>query len=415
MGQFLKNDHADNIDKLTAGVESRLQNRFYKFNDKNPVKVTFYNINTQATTLDSATKDAYAQVSPESSFRFDKIEGTILYGMSRVQLDGIDEGEFGPEANPVEGEVYLPPNTFKPYQNSYYVIDYLKTGKRVFFKITGVQLDTLPNGANGYQMTYKMDLFDADIEKQVVRTFRMVSGNIGTDLKSVVETTEYDLVYRIQEECDTLRSYYMDLFFKGNIQTFVYRYQSDDVAYFYDPFMIEFLIRNKIMYGKTYEHICHQVYLPRSFNIDYDSTLFRSLEKKNLKINCPKSYATLITDPMSLMSVRLENYYSIAYTDEDGEKIQGVLADTVDTIDPDLIDAILNNKEIDGDDEKNRMYYNIIIAYMNDGKITEALVDTLSTVRYVRCKELFYTLPMVIFSLEKYAYAIMSDTSGKKL
>ena len=64
MGQFLKNDHADNIDKLTAGVESRLQNRFYKFNDKNPVKVTFYNINTQATTLDSATRDAYAQVSP---------------------------------------------------------------------------------------------------------------------------------------------------------------------------------------------------------------------------------------------------------------------------------------------------------------------------------------------------------------
>ena len=415
MGQFITDNHAENIDKLTAGVANRLQNRFYKFNDKNPVKVTFYNINTQATTLDSATKDAYAQVSPESSFRFDKIEGTILYGMPRIQLDGIDEGEFGPEASPVEGECYLPPNTFKPYQNSYYVIDYLKTGKRIFFKVVGVQLDTLPNGANAYQIQYKMDLFDADIEKQVIRTFRMISDNIGTDLKSVIETAEYDLVYRIQEECDTLRSYYMDLFFRGNIQTFVYRYQSDDVAYFYDPFMIEFLIRNKIMYGKSYEHICHQTYLPRSFNIDYDSTIFRSLEKKNKKLSLPKSYATLISDPMSLMTVRLENYYSIAYTDEDGEKIQGVLADTIDTIDPDLLDAVMNNKEIESDDEKNRMYYNIIVAYMNDSKITEALVDTLTTVRYVRCKELFYTIPMIIFSLEKYAYAIMTDTSSKKL
>ena len=409
--QFITTDYNNTIDSLLTGEKTRLESSFYKFNDKPPTPVTFFNINEEETTLDEALQNSYNQVSPESGFRFNKIENVLLYGipMNKIELD-FDQGEFGTEANPIEGECYLPPNTFKPLQNSYFVINYLSTGKTCFFKVTKVNVDTLPNGANFYQIAYKLDLFDADIDKQVVKTFKMVSGNIGTSLKSVVEETTYDLVYKIQEYCDTLRNYYMDLFFKHNVQTFIYRYGEDSV-FFYDPFMIEFLIRNKIMNGKKYEYISHQTYTPPSFNIDYDNTFFKDIEKRNNKLDIPKAYATLIEDPMSLMSIRLQDYYSIAYTDEDGEKISGVLADPIDMLDADLITGIMTNQYIDYTD--CRGYFNIIIAYMNNKDLTADMVNSLDLVRFVSCKELFYTIPLVIFCMEKYASKLFSVADKK--
>ena len=411
MGQFVVNEYSKSIDKLTSALVTRLDNPFYKFNDKPATIVTFYNVNIEESSLDEATANVYSQVNATSPLRFNKIENVMLYGVPRIQLDSLDQGEFGTESSPVEGEAYLPPNTFKPYPNSYFKIDYIDIGKTVLFKVNGVQLDTLPNGYNAYQLQYKMDLFDADIDAQVVKTFKMISGNIGTDLKSVVEDCEYDIVYRIQEQCDTLRKYYMDLFFKGNVQTFVYKYRADDGVYFYDPFIIEFLIRNKIMNGKEYEYISHQSYLPPSFNIDYDNTIFHAIEIKNTKLDMARAYATLIDDPMCLMSVRLEDYYSVAYTDVDGERITGVLGDPIDIIDSDLIYSIVNNVMLPDDDP--RAYYNIIINYMNNGVLTEKIIDTMSNVKYVKCKELFYTIPIIIYCLEQYAYKLFKQ-SGKK-
>lgn len=411
MGKILNMKYNNTIDSLVQGQKDRLNNPFYKFIDKAPTEVTFYNINTEATTHDEATDNDYAQISDDSPLRFNKIEHTLLYGLARIEID-IDQTEFGTESSAIEGECYLPPNTFKPLQNSYFTINYLNTGRVLLFKCTAVNLDTLVNSANAYKISYKLDLIDPPIDKQVVKNFVMVSGNIGTQLKSVVENVTYDLVYRIEEYTSKLRKYYMDLFFKSNVQTFVYKYGKSG-AYFYDPFMIEFMIKNKIMQGERYEYISHQVYLPPSFNIDYDNTFFHDVETKNRDIHMPRAYATLIDDPMSLMSVRLEDYYAINYTDDCGETISSLLADPIDLIDNELVDHIVKGEFMPSSDF--RFYYNIIISYMLDKDLTEAIVDSLSKVRYIACKELYYTIPIIIFCLEKYAYKLfkLKDINSK--
>ena len=55
MGQFIKTTYNDTINNLAQGVKNRLDNNFYKFNDKKPTQVTFYNPSEDKTTFDEAT------------------------------------------------------------------------------------------------------------------------------------------------------------------------------------------------------------------------------------------------------------------------------------------------------------------------------------------------------------------------
>lgn len=411
MGQFIKTTYNDTINNLAQGVKNRLDNNFYKFNDKKPTQVTFYNPSEDKTTFDEATGDVYGQTSQEeTSYRYNKIDGVILYGLSKIELD-INQDEWGTESSSIEGECTLVGDEFSPYPSAYFKIDYLDTKKKFYFRVTKVNHDTLPNGANCFQLSYKLDLIDRDIEDLVVKHFKVITNNIGTQLRSVVEDCEYDLIERIQGTCDMLREYYMNLFFKSDVQTFVYKFGSER-TYFYDDFMIEFMIRNSLMKGgNKYEYVGHQTCLPPSFAIDYDNTIFRAMEKKNTRLHCPKAYAMLIEDPMSLLTIRLEDYYAIAYTDEYGDRITGVLSDPIDTIDIQLIDAIVNNTRFD--DTSHRNYYNIILAYLYGDPITDKLVNTVSDINFVSCQELYYNIPLVIYSLEAYALTMLKAKDKK--
>ena len=109
---------------VNSKINRITDNPFYFFSGMSMTQVIFYNINPNYTTLDETLENTYNFIGPASGLRFDKIIGVILYGLGRMELS-IDMGEFGTEADPIEGEAYIPPNTFKPYQNSYFSIIYL--------------------------------------------------------------------------------------------------------------------------------------------------------------------------------------------------------------------------------------------------------------------------------------------------
>ena len=47
---------------------------------------------------------------------------------------------------------------------------------------------------------------------------------------------------------------------------------------FYDPFMIEFIMRFKLLQGEEYTYVEHQTMVSKLFPIDYDKTFFKALE-----------------------------------------------------------------------------------------------------------------------------------------
>ncbi|MBR2248494.1 MAG: hypothetical protein IJ880_16010, partial [Bacilli bacterium] len=132
-------DRASIINSILDSKINRItDNPFTFFNGMSITEVTFYNINKEHTTLDEMLDNTFNFIGPASGLRFDKINGVILYGINRMELD-IDQTEWGPEAAPIEGECYLPPNTFTPYQESYFTINYItqNTGRLFFFRVTG--------------------------------------------------------------------------------------------------------------------------------------------------------------------------------------------------------------------------------------------------------------------------------------
>lgn len=401
MGKFLNTDMKITIDSLTEGAKAKLNNSFYTHNEKHPTVVTYYNPDISGSTLDEGTKQIFESVGEQSGLRFNKINNVLLYGLDKISLD-IDITEWGTESNPIEGEATIPPNTFKPYPEGYFVIAYL--GKNIFFRVVAVKLDTLENGANSYKIEYKLDNFDLDMTDQIVGEFDMVTGNIGTDYKAVITSGEYKFIDAIQDITSNLKEYYNSLFFKRRVQTYIFAYGD---SFFYDPYMIEFIIRNGILSNgnENYTFITQQVFLPQTFCIEYDKTIFRYLETKNNKVNFRRAYGIFIDDQSSLLTTRMEDYYMIDYKTN-----LGVLADPIDLFDADLIDAISNGTTFEAESDKE--YYNIISAYFSGNTITQSMIESLEKLEFNPGVDIFYTIPMVIFILERYAIDLLKSDGG---
>lgn len=408
MGKFLNTDIKDTINSLEIAQRDRLSNNpFYAFLNTAPTSVTFYNINKNETSLDVGTQNINAQVNNSSGLRFDKINNVLLYGLPKIDVD-LDIGEFGTESAPIEGEATIPPNTFEPYPESFFTINYVQTKRILFFRITKVNTDTLPNGANFYKINYILDNFDLKIDKQVVREFNFISDNISNGYKSVIESNQYNIIDSLESIADDLKTFYINLFFKNNIQTFVFKY-GEWCCYFYDPYLIEFLIKNNILYNtkSKYTYVSHACTLPLNFNIDYKQSFFNNLETKSTKINEYNQYAVLITDPMSLLTTRLEEYYMITSRDELGNRLYGQIAEPIDQIDNDLINMI-NTKTKITDATNPKFYYNIIYDYLFS-KIDPNSIEMIYNINFVQCKELYYSIPMIIFIINNYIEELVKD------
>ena len=136
-GKFIKNSSmlstAPNF--IVSNVKSSINNPYYLFNNSSASICTYYNINTTMTTLDEATRGNYAEISPESPIRYNKISGFYIYGINRID-PSMEVGEFGLETSGIQDDAMILPNTIIPYPGDFFVLDQIE--KQYLFKVTAV-------------------------------------------------------------------------------------------------------------------------------------------------------------------------------------------------------------------------------------------------------------------------------------
>ena len=398
MGNFINTNYNKTIDNLVEGAKSRLNNPFYIYGDRKPTIVTYYNINHNASTIDKGSSTLYDDIGQNSSLRFNKIENFHLYGIEKINVN-LDVGEYGLES-PIEGEALILPNTIVPVPGDMFIINHV-IDKPYLFMVTGIGIDTLYTGANFYKISYKLTRTDMDAltsleTVQTIKRFTYKAGNVGTTLTPLIESNQAELIDKIEDNIDTLLNYYMNLFYKNSVQNFILEYQH---MYLYDPYLIEFMIRNKLfaLSGNNYFHVEQAVYIGDTFALEYDHTIFKDIETKKSNMRLNSVYPVPVDDPNSLLVDRLESYYKLSnkvmYKDYDNP---------INWLDMDLLDRVINNKLYDED--SNLYYRNLLILYMNNKEfdITDKLMDSIMDLEFNYTKELFYMIPILVFILKSY-------------
>ena len=398
MGNFINTNYNKTIDNLVEGAKSRLNNPFYIYGDRKPTIVTYYNINHNASTLDKGSSTLYDDIGQNSSLRFNKIENFHLYGIEKINVN-LDVGEYGLES-PIEGEALILPNTIVPVPGDMFIINHV-IDKPYLFMVTGIGIDTLYTGANFYKISYKLTRTDMDAltsleTVQTIKRFTYKAGNVGTTLAPLIESNQAELIDKIEDNIDTLLNYYMNLFYKNSVQNFILEYQH---MYLYDPYLIEFMIRNKLfaLSGNNYFHVEQAVYIGDTFALEYDHTIFKDIEIKKSNMRLNSVYPVPVDDPNSLLVDRLESYYKLSnkvmYKDYDNP---------INWLDMDLLDRVINNELYDED--SNLYYRNLLILYMNNKEfdITDKLMDSIMDIEFNYTKELFYMIPILVFILKSY-------------
>ena len=398
MGNFINTNYNKTIDNLVEGAKSRLNNPFYIYGDRKPTIVTYYNINHNASTIDKGSSTLYDDIGQNSSLRFNKIENFHLYGIEKINVN-LDVGEYGLES-PIEGEALILPNTIVPVPGDMFIINHV-IDKPYLFMVTGIGIDTLYTGANFYKISYKLTRTDMDAltsleTVQTIKRFTYKAGNVGTTLTPLIESNQAELIDKIEDNIDTLLNYYMNLFYKNSVQNFILEYQH---MYLYDPYLIEFMIRNKLfaLSGNNYFHVEQAVYIGDTFALEYDHSIFKDIEIKKSNMRLNSVYPVPVDDPNSLLVDRLETYYKLSnkvmYKDYDNP---------INWLDMDLLDRVINNKLYDED--SNLYYRNLLILYMNNKEfdITDKLMNSIMDIEFNYTKELFYMIPILVFILKSY-------------
>ena len=400
-GKFTDTKYVKTIDSLVDATKDKIRNPYYVFTDKKPTKVTYYAQNIEKSTIDEASGLYGSHLGVDSPIKFNKITDFLLYGVSRININ-LDSGDFGVEGEDITGdEVLVLPDTIIPRPGDFFAIDYLEEG--VLFKVTGVNTDTLNTGANIYAINYILDKTDSidQIEAKVVKKFNFIVNNVGTDFKTVIRDCDHDLIERIEALIEGLIVKFNDIFFDPKLQTFIINY---DGWLMYDPFLIEFMIRNGILkFGSEYIYVHHAMATNRTFSMDYMRTFFHALENKGEEIRCSLyASADMIQDPNSLFATRLEDYYWIRHIDSSTNKTR------IRLFDMDIIEHIKSNTYYERGNSKET--YNLWIAYFNNDNnfINGNMVELVKNMNYMENIDVFYMLPITIFILEEFVRSLVT-------
>ena len=406
MGKFLSTTYKDTVEGLTGFYNDLVNNPFYILNDKKPIFVTYYNINKESSSVDPGSKLQYDNVGGDTPMRFNRIINFALYGLDKIEMN-TEMGEFGLEANPIEGDAYILPNTIIPYEGDYFEISHIKDSTWLFI-VKDVQKDTFENGSNAYKITYKLEYDDnSKIQENIVDNFELIEKKEGTNVITVVRCTDADLARKMDEKAVKLKKYYCDLFYNAKVQTFIFCNLYDLRAY--DSYMIEFLIRNHILDNgiDDYIHVMHQIPVPNTFTIDYDRIFLRAFEKKDIHIRryLYKTALTEISQFGSIFDSRYETYWKSTYKD-----IPPIANTIHQCFDEDIMDHILEHKLYSNDNNtfEEGVWRNILVKYFYNDKLEDYEIDDIDNLKFDNQIGMFYIIPLLILCLEDYIERLLN-------
>lgn len=392
-GKFIRTSNMKQVmpDLLADNVKSILNNPYYLFNNLSGSTCTYYNINTTMTTLDEATRTNYSELAATSPIRYNKINNFLLYGIDKIE-PGLEFTDFGLEGSDIQGDAIVLPKTIIPYPGDFFTLTQLNN-EAYLFKITAVNPNTLDTGATMYRVNYSLAYTDhmVDINAQVVKEFNFSATNYGSNFGCLIESTTASQASEMEAYAITLKDYFIQLFYDNKIQSF--SYLRDGCLKCYDPYMIEFMIRNNILGGSTeYIYVTQQIVLPSTFGIDYDRTFFSCLETKDPTKHYCKTAGNLLkcTQKLSLLYAYKQDYYCMEYNHINNKLYM------VDIFnDPQFMDKIRKNEET------GNVLKDIIIRYFNDTPIDSNLLSKIKHIDFMENGELYYLIPLVIYCIEK--------------
>ena len=408
MGKFIDTKYKDTVESLTGFQDTLINNSLYQFNDKSPTPVRYHNTNIDKSTLDPGSKLQQIEIGDNSPSRFNVIEGLMIYGLPKMELN-LENGEFGLEAEPIVGEGYIMPNTIQPYPGDFFEIPYMYNGPWLFM-VNEVQRDTLDTGSNVFKISFKLERHDDEIKKNIVDEYIALDVQQGTNIKTVVKKTNYIKAKELDDLSSKLKTYFTDLFFVDSVQTFIYKYLNE--SNMYDPFLIEFLIRNSILKdgSSKYIYVSQQMPLPATFAIDYDKTFYRAFELKDktlLSNSVIASQADIINSMASIFHTRFEPYFALSYKSYLGHEISNI-KQWIPIISEDLVSLIIDNNNPLLVLDHRYMYQSVFIKYFNNIDLDEGDIDNINSMKFTDAKEVFYMIPLLIFVVEYYTEKLLN-------
>nr|DAR95177.1 MAG TPA: hypothetical protein [Caudoviricetes sp.] len=416
---LLNVSHSEVTQNLTDFQLDLLKNPYALYTDKKALLVTYFNLNTTRSTLDDALKIPYSNLGKNSPLRFNKITDFYIYGIDRISTN-MSNGEFGMESDDIGGDGIILPNTIHPYPGDYFIINMVKD-KKYLFQVKGVTGDTFENGNNFWKIEYKLEqVYDDKLEKLVVSEYKFHTGTVGTNFSSVIKKTSWDLAKMMDDLSVALKQYYTSLFYNKKVQTYTFVNLYDNTcnktqfaSRFYDPFLIEFIIKNKVLanIGQNFTYIDHKTKLRPDFPIKYNKSIWRILETRdiyNLSTSRMRSSASIIDDISTIFSTRYEDYFELLYDETDS--VTDIYNPPIFILDQQVVGFITNKQLFDQASKYAK--YNIMVKYFNDMEIgVEDIIPFEDIIETDNTKENYFYLPMLIFILDKYVKMFISPNN----
>ena len=396
MGKFVNTTHKQTIDSIVSNMQDIIRNPYYKWQNKTPTIVTYFNHNVEESTLDEGSKLEQLPYGFNSPTKYNKINDFYIYGMEQVQVQ-VENGDFGAEASAINGEAVILPNTITPYQGDYFIVNYTKDN--IVFQVTGVSHDTLENGANIYKITYELDNIEKEeLESNIAKSYQMMINNDGTKFNTIIRSEKYDYIKKLDAIRSYLREYFIDLFYSQRIQSFSYLF---NMRRFYDPYMIEFIKNNDILKDNDqYIYIDHQLEPGRGFALDYAKTIFKAFEEEdfeNIGMYKYKAIGRIIESKTNIFSSRPEQYWKVDFK---FLKLEEEIFTAIPCFMDEFINALFDEYYCIEDSKKIGIY-NVILKYVRGVNITEEDIEYLQFLDYQNNPIMFYAIPLIIFCIDR--------------
>ena len=414
MGKFIDTSYTEAINNVTGTITSLLNNPYYMWNDKKPTMVTYYHINAEQSSLDESSGMNYSDLGPNCPFRYNEIENFVLYGIDKIALQ-LQAGEFGVESDEITGDAIVLPGTIVPYPSDYFIINHAKDSW--LFRVNDVNKDTLYDGSNIWKLSYRLEhIDDSHLQDLVVEDYKMIVNNVGTKYTPILRSSSYDMVDSLDHICTTLKQYFVSLYYNERVQTFIFTHYLED--HFYDPYMIEFIIRNKILENGSHDeyiYVEHKIATIKTFALDYNRTFFKAVEDRDIKaIQTAKtdSTADYIDEFGSIFAARTDPYFRMNYfvPTMDPAPQPYVFHNVIECFPKELIPKIVNNDLYTKAEINQKPEFglrNIIIKHFNHTSFDQSDFDNLEKYDFSDSKDSFYMIPMIIYAFESFEQRLM--------
>jgi hypothetical protein len=251
-----------------------------------PILVTWFNVNDKKSTVTQGTETADNLIGKDSPFRYNKIEGLPLFGvtkdMQNIEMRLDDNGIMDME---VEIEPLIPPGTIIP--NAYdYMLYKFSSGRSIMFRVNNVQIATMKIGGYYKVPMHVVDIDSEDYENQLaditVQDMKVILDNVGSNEKCVVSNKVFDTVVEIKDIIGQAMSDYIDTFFSRKYNSFIFRGYTNGKYIVYDPYLTKFILNHDLL--DYYTEILQPVVIEQdeSFRGEYNKTVFRAVEMRDI-------------------------------------------------------------------------------------------------------------------------------------